>query len=203
MEVMEQKLLRKAWKADVMCICQRMDLKWSKFKHEDLRLAFEKELSLSDERYPLSTRFGNIENYVQSDMIWPPISRTSEKLIPSLREVLSRLPEEDFIFVEGRVRFILEDESVIALNVHPPSPDAKGLFDIILFHHVWEFSPKALIGLIAHELAHTFVSGPNYQADEAEADEKAISWGFAEEIDCYRSEKEEFLKKASARCGGQ
>ncbi len=39
------------------------------------------------------------------------------------------------------------------------------------------------MGLIAHELAHSFVSNPEYQSDEQEADLQAQRWGFEEELD--------------------
>jgi hypothetical protein len=48
-----------------------------------------------------------------------------------------------------------------------------------------------MIGLIAHEIAHSFVSSRDNATDEALADDKTREWGFEDELNCL-----ELAKKA-------
>jgi hypothetical protein len=103
---------------------------------------------------------------VESDSIWPPVqSPARKKFNAAFREVLSRLPEEVFDQVQSEIVFVLEDPTVeyFAANVPaPPSGDVGGklgMDTIVVFHTCLNFAREAMIGLIAHEIAHSFVGG--------------------------------------------
>ena len=52
---------------------------------------------------------------------------------------------------------------------------------IIIFHPTLSFSQEAQVGILAHEIAHSFNSEANYDDDEAAADDLVSKWGFANE----------------------
>jgi predicted SprT family Zn-dependent metalloprotease len=60
----------------------------------------------------------------------------------------------------------------------------------VIFHAALECSHKALVGLIAHEIAHGFVTQSDSRTDEKETDLQAIRWGFAEELEALQVAKD-------------
>jgi hypothetical protein len=175
---------------------------------EKLYLNSELNAAMSEDELQLIARYGDIQNFVEGDRIWPPVpSPSKQKFIKSLREVLSRLPSEEFDRVESEVAFVLENPEVnaFAMNVkafpvviNPKSPAGPdnirklGLDFIVVFRQSYKLSPNALIGLIAHEIAHSFVDGNQYVEDESLVYDKAREWGFGRELDCEKHEKVQF-----------
>jgi len=64
-----------------------------------------------------------------------------------------------------------------------PAPPSGG-DTIVFFRKCLDFAQEAMIGLIAHEIAHSFVRGRDNPEDETFADDKARQWGFGEELNC-------------------
>jgi hypothetical protein len=154
---------------------------------------------LSDSETALRARYEEIEYMVESDRIWPPVpSPARQKFNAAFREVLSRLPEEVFDQVQSEIGFVLEDPTVdlLAVNVPAPSGDGGGklgIDTIVFFRTCLNFAPEARIGLIAHEIAHSFVRGRDNREDEALANDKAREWGFGDELNCLALAKEALL----------
>jgi len=145
----------------------------------------------------LAARYGAIMSFVDSDRLWPPHAQTKSKFVPFLCEVLSRLPDEDFTRLDDNIlSIVLEDPAtcrMLAVNVKAPSfprlEKESGGDTIIFYHDCWRFTGAALVGLIAHEFAHSLVCGQDYQSDEIAADAKAESWGFKSELARLEAEK--------------
>jgi hypothetical protein len=136
-----------------------------------------------------------IYDFLGSDRIWPPFiaSNLNHPFIKALVEVLERLPADAYDEVSGRILFVVEDPQILATNVpferlYPPFKRVLRVrFDtIVIFHAALDFSHKALVGLIAHELAHSFVTQSDYKADEKETDLQTVRWGFAEELEALQ-----------------
>lgn len=133
--------------------------------------------------------------FLENDRIWPPSigAQRNHPFITALIEVLKRLPEDVYDVVEGVASFVVADPHIAAVNVpfervYPPAPKGIKLrFDsIVFFESALSFPRKALLGLIAHELAHSLQSIPDYEADEREADALVVHWGFRDELQALR-----------------
>jgi hypothetical protein len=146
-------------------------------------------------------------DFLEADRIWPPgiiASKRSQPFVRALVEVLTRLPDDAYYAVEEFVSFVVEDPRIAAVNV--PFTRSCSLessltirFDtIVIFHRALDLSHKALVGLVAHELAHSFVSHPDYKSDEQGADSQALYWGFDEELEALRVEMQKSPQKSSA-----
>ena len=127
-------------------------------------------------------------SFLGSDRIWPPGAAT-ETFKAALVEVLSRLPDDAYDHVDNSISFVVAHPNVWGVNVPiryscSPSPTAYQLnFDtVVLFESGLALPARALVGLLAHELAHSFVSGADYASDEIATDAIAESWGFGAEL---------------------
>ena len=138
-------------------------------------------------------------DFLEGDKIWPPFiaPNRNHPFVKALVEVLERLPDDAHDKVAHQTSFVVEDHQVLATNVpfdrcYPPiQSELRVRFDIIvIFHAALDNSHKALVGLIAHELAHSFVTQSNYRTDETETDLQAIRWGFAEELEALKVERD-------------
>ncbi|MFC2027063.1 hypothetical protein ACFLU3_00090 [Chloroflexota bacterium] len=134
-----------------------------------------------------------IEN---EDRIWPP-GLAPIAFVNALKEVLTRLPDDAYDAVCETVSFVVEDPKITATNVpfnrtYPSLPDGITIqFNtIVIFHQALAYPGAALVGLLAHELAHSFVDEQNYNADEDAADALVVRWGFAKEIAALRAEQQ-------------
>jgi hypothetical protein len=182
-----------------------MSIEWNKQSFQALKKLWksgENKSGLSDrEIAALKGRYGEIKCMVESDRIWPPVpsSPARRKFNEAFREVLSRLPEEVFDQVQSEIGFVLEDPTVefFATNVPaPPSGDVGGklgIDTIVFFHTCLNFAREAMIGLIAHEIAHSFVRGRDNREDEALVNDKAREWGFGDELNSPALAKEALL----------
>ena len=184
-----------------------MSIEWNKQSFQALKELWqseENELDLSDNDKALTARYGGIECIVESDRIWPVIpSPARQKFKAALREVLSRLPQEVFYQVESEIGFVLEDPTLDLLAVSVPAPrsaDGKlGIDTIVFFRTCLKFAPEAMIGLFAHEIAHSFVGGRDDPENEALADVKAREWGFGEELNCLAVAREALPGRNAAK----
>ena len=138
-------------------------------------------------------------SFLESDRIWPPLigPDRSHPFVKALVDVLTRLPDDAYEAVEEFVYFVVEHPGFTAVNVpfKRSYPSLKGgvtiRFDtIVIFHTALKYSLKALVGLIVHELAHSFVDNPDYQSDEQGADSQAMRWGFDKELDMLKMEQQ-------------
>jgi hypothetical protein len=137
---------------------------------------------------------------LESDRIWPPIGYDRDHpFVKALVEVLTRLSDDAYYAVEDFVCFVVEDDKLAAINVpfkrHYPATQSDLIVrvdTIVIFHPALKYSNKALVGLIAHELAHSIIDYPDYQSDEQGADSLARRWGFDEELDILKMEQQHF-----------
>ena len=67
----------------------------------------------------------------------------------------------------------------------------------MIFHPCLDYPHAALVGLLAHEIAHCFVAGHDCDADEDATDQRVHIWGFEEEIKALDAENAK--AKAAAR----
>ena len=133
-------------------------------------------------------------DFFENDKIWPP-GLAPASFTKALMEVLSRLPDDDYYEVSSDICFVVEHPDISALNVpfnrdYPPSKNGiKVRIDtVVIFHPCLEYPHAALVGLLAHEIAHSFVSGKDYGADEEVADDQVRKWGFADELQALDAE---------------
>jgi hypothetical protein len=176
-----------------------MSIEWNKQSFQTLKESWqstESKPDLSEREIALTARYGGIECMVESDRIWPLVSSPArQKFNAAFREVLRRLPQEVFYHVESEIGFVLEDPTLECLAVNAPAPRSadggkQGIDTIVFFRTCLNFDPEAMIGLIAHEIAHSFVGGRDNPKDEALANDKAREWGFGEELNCLALAKE-------------
>lgn len=138
-------------------------------------------------------------DFLENDRIWPPLIafKPEHPFVKALLEVLTRLPVEAYYVVSKKVSFVVEDARITALNVpfnrsYPSNPNGLTVsFDtIVVFHQALAFPHAALVGLLAHELAHSFQSEPDYKTDEATTDALVLRWGFDRELEALRVEQQ-------------
>lgn len=147
------------------------------------------------------SRIEDIEYYLESDRIWPPTvwADRCHPFIIALREILERLPGDVFEELDN-LQFIVESKDMLGVSVPferriPIITDRLKeiefkLDTIVIFEKSFQYSSKALVGLLVHEIAHCFGEGRgNHQEEEKRADEIAISWGFGNEIQQLELEK--------------
>ncbi|HEY3855637.1 MAG TPA: hypothetical protein VGO67_14705 [Verrucomicrobiae bacterium] len=128
-----------------------------------------------------------IAYFLESDKFWPPLPSIHSKFDTIFRRVLSRLPQDVFDVVESNFIFVFDcpELDAFALNVPPidPPPEDGKTRTIVIFSRVWEFDSDALTGLLAHEIAHSFVpQNREYVDDEAQTNATARKWGFKKEL---------------------
>jgi hypothetical protein len=143
------------------------------------------------------SREDNIKYMFESDRIWPPVgfSAKRQRFMVALGNVLKRLPDDAFEHVEDCIDFIVDDIDALALNVpfsrtFPAAGEVTISYDqIIVFRTAFLLSDEALVGLVAHEIAHSIVCMDNHAENEAAADATIEKWGFGEELAQLEKEK--------------
>jgi hypothetical protein len=190
-----------------------MSIEWRKQTFQSLEEFCrngEDKPGLSDDEHTLKGRYEEIMKMLERVGTWPPtVSPERDRFCAALREVLSRLPQEAFDKVDEKVRFLLEEPSLKMPAANAPSPPSSDLSGrvgkdtIVFFRTCMDLAPKALIGLIAHEIAHSFVCGKDYMENEILAKKQAPEWGFGPELACLESEKERLFKSRSTAPAGQ
>jgi len=171
-------------------------VKWSRVRFRDLESIGNydsPDAQLGARERTMRSRWEDIMCFIESDRLWPPVATVHHKFDPAFREVLARLPQRAFDSVLFRISFIVEDPSIGMLAVNVPAPvcaDSRHGIDTIVFYHTsWKLSQGALVGLVAHEIAHSFVRGKDYRDDERRVTAKVCSWGFGKELAVLRAEK--------------
>lgn len=146
------------------------------------------------------SREEDIMYMLETDRIWPPAvgSKTRRRFERALTETLKRLPDKVFDCVYDDTCYVIHDVCALAMNVPlkitiPASKKGASIQrnQIVFFPEAFRLSDKALIGLIAHEIAHSLVEKDNHIENEKAADSLASKWGFSEEL------KEKDLEKTS------
>jgi hypothetical protein len=141
-------------------------------------------------------------DFLENDRIWPPniASNRGHPFIKALVEVLIRLPNHIYEEVAEMVSFVVEDPQFMATNVpfnrvHPSSSNSLNVrFDtIVIFHQALACPHNALMGLLAHELAHSFSNQSNYKNDEAMADKLVVQWDFGKELEALKIERQKSM----------
>ena len=140
-----------------------------------------------------------VYDFLESDRIWPPqiSSKRGHPFIKALIEVLRRLPNDIYEEVSEVIWFVIEDSQIMAMNVpfrrvYPSSCSALEVrFDtIVIFHQALACPHNALIGLLAHELAHSIVSLREHKENEQAADDLVVQWGFSKELEASEAEQQ-------------
>ena len=144
-------------------------------------------------------RAWKIKYYLQGESIYTPSSKLKNPFYNVIIEVLERLPDEIFDIVEKNIRFILESSPMWTMNFHfkKSCPQTLRIFPrkieistIILFHSCLELNRKALIGVIANEIAHcVLVYYPTRHMLGKTKKDLTKAWGFAIEIEEMKKAK--------------
>lgn len=145
-------------------------------------------------------RYQDISDLLASDRIWPPVVGR-ERFVNALRATLARLPQSVFDVVTEQAQFVLQVPGMLATCVAPLA--RRPPYTIIFFKEWMDLSHEALIGLIAHELAHVIGEERTYERDERAADRRVLSWGFRSELTALRQQKEKGRPNASRTAAKQ
>ncbi len=134
------------------------------------------------------SREEDVEYFLTGDHVWPPIVQCNieHPVMKALREVLLRLPNDIFDEVDERIQFIVQEDSMLAVNVSYRQPIENANFrldTIVVYKRSFEYPHSALVGLVAHEIAHSFVDDKEYKINEEMTDKRAIEWGFKDELE--------------------
>jgi len=130
--------------------------------------------------------------FLQGDRIWPPnwiAYESGQRFGKALREVFRRLEDDDFDKATN-LWFVLDNCSALALNVPQDialpatsSPFTYSCATIYVTNRAWQLNDRALVGLLAHEIAHSFVELQSHSENEEAADALVRKWGFGAELD--------------------
>ncbi len=132
------------------------------------------ELSKISE-FPCETREERIDCFL--DRVWPIYH---EEVCAALDEVLRRLDDDTFEFIDDTVSVAIQLNDAWAFNL-PRSPVNQDV--VIVNYRALQLSHKQLVGLLAHELCHSLVHGMDDSRDEEAANQKARELGFGLELD--------------------
>jgi|GEM_PF-3552740 len=143
-------------------------------------------------------------DFLEGDRIWP-LGPAHVSFTRALKEVLSRIPDEAYSMIAAKVYFVVEDLRFAALNVpfnrlYPPcTRDHEVKIDtIVVFHGALTYPYAALVGLLAHELAHSIAMEDNHLANEAAADKLVRQWGFSKELKALSFEQKKAMENKPA-----
>jgi hypothetical protein len=168
----------------------------------DSLASIQKELLdqvLSGDQYePKIQRLEDILNsYLESDRIYNR-ERVSPKFIRALIDVLRRMPEGDYYEIPDNLIFIVETKHILAQNIKLNAyQEVKGVcihesyYVVAIYCTALGYPHNALVGLIAHEIAHSFVDKPDDKSNEDATDALVARWGFQAELQALQKHKEE------------
>jgi hypothetical protein len=185
-------------------MAKKLTIKWTKRTFKSLEQIWQNghdRPGLSDEEYTQMGRYGEVMFLMERDGVWPTtVSTERSRFCAALREVLCRLPQEAFDKVEEDVRFLFDDPSLKMLAVNAPPPPSqefngrKAIDTIVFFRASMRLTPEALIGLIAQQIAHSFVCGKNCREDGILAETKAREWKFGAELNRLKNEQKRLYR---------
>ena len=137
------------------------------------------------------SRSEDIQNYMESDSVWPALlnTPTRKRFNRALIEVLRRLPDDIFDTIEFSLGFVVQESDYRAINVpfkrvippHKQNYELK-MDQVVIFSNAFDLSDTALVGLIAHEIAHSVEDLSDHFQNELRADERVKEWGFEKEL---------------------
>jgi hypothetical protein len=138
------------------------------------------------------TRQDNISYFLQGDRIWPPnwvFAGCGDRFRKALVDVFWRL-DEDAYYEAEELWFVLDTGEFLALNVPrdiivpvSPSPHTRSYDTVFITSRAWHLCDEALVGLLAHEIAHSLVKRQQHAENEEAADDLVRKWGFGPELD--------------------
>ena len=147
--------------------------------------------SLSDDK---KDRLAEVEDFLGNNCLgW---FEGSEKVKQAVTEVLCRLPQEaaDVLLCNSDI-VVIDGSSSCAWSWRHVCLGHDGLLEKLLYVVVLrvalrDMPYKAVVGEVAHELAHVFLRHRLYDPEDVQkqADATASQWGFQEEIDCLTSQ---------------
>lgn len=126
----------------------------------------------------------------------------------AILEVMKRLPEEDFYKACYAIDFVIQMDAFRAINVPvfsgeempvQPNPQSQKRRDLIVIFKNPELSHRELLGLVAHEIAHSFVKGRDDDDNEKVANDQVRKWGFGDELDAMIRKTPEGSKTITPR----
>ena len=144
------------------------------------------------------SREEDIQYLLGQDRVWPPgvVSDNRRRFLRALIHVLQRLPRSTFNYVTDHVSFVVQDPEFFALSVPfrrsvPPSREEREVHmeQVTVFYAAFSLTDEALVGLVAHEIAHCMVSADDYAEDEQAADNLVGDWGFSAELAMLRESR--------------
>jgi hypothetical protein len=153
---------------------------------------------------PKNRRPEDVEHYLSMDNVRPLTVQANpdHPIMLALRNVLLHLPEDIFEEVDSYIRFVVDADKFSALNVPfelplPPSTEWRSskTHVIVIFERALEYSQQAIVAIVAHEIAHSFVVARDHLQNEEAADQLVREWGFAEEQRVLNQEKAAFAAK--------
>ncbi|NDK16029.1 MAG: hypothetical protein GW911_28700 [Armatimonadetes bacterium] len=137
-------------------------------------------------------RLDAVRFLLESERCYPVgAERLEGPLAEAARSALCRLPGEVFEHVETEMYFVaVGDESLaehvnVCLVVGRSEKLQRRLLSVVVVAPVWREMPqRALVGLLAHEIAHGCIEGRLRLAleHEKQAEELAAEWGFGVEL---------------------
>ena len=166
-------------------------------KYEEICLIDTLDPSTSDPA--IRSRYEDIQNYLMGEWALCGTGSVRKRYELPMREFLVRLPEEAFHVLIDETNFYFEDPTLQAVGVNvrnrcirePSSGKEFECFTIIIFKAAYYFDDEAIIGLIAHEFAHSFVDDPDHSENERLTNLKLAEWGYDS---FYKSLMDEYQK---------
>ena len=150
---------------------------------------------------PEELRLVNINLFLTEGHIWPHNIPNDHPIKIALAEVLRRLPEDDFYQATCDVQIIIESMEMLGVSVpfgrtYPQAHLIRfkrdltvALHTIVIFERSLKFSSRALVALVAHEIAHIFENEDEYGKSERVTNDLVVRWGFEKELRQLEEEK--------------
>lgn len=143
-------------------------------------------------------RSDNIRCFFETDRIWPPtwqFTDCGKRFAKALSDVFWRLDEDSYYGAED-LWFVL-DTGYLAISVprdiicqETETPYKQSYDCVFISSRAWQLSDKALVGLLAHEIAHSFETRGEHTENEQAADALVRKWGFGAELDALHQPNE-------------
>ena len=141
---------------------------------------------LGEQEIALCGRYEHIQNYLSGDWALHGTNLVRAKYLEPMQELLVRLPENAFDALTDQTNFYFEDPRINTLGVSVQNHrfrrsevgKEEACFTVIIFKAAANLSSEAVIGLLAHEFAHSFVTVFDDSENERLTNEKLREWGF-------------------------
>lgn len=143
-------------------------------------------VQLSEQAIARRARFEDIQNYLSGDWALHGTNLVRDRYLEPMQELLIRLPQDAFDALTEQTNFYFEDPRINTLGVNlqnhrfrrSADGNEEACFTIIIFKRAANLSSEAVIGLLVHEFAHSFVTVFDDSENERLTNEKLREWGF-------------------------